>query len=327
MQKVVDIMKKRASQLLSEGAVNRVIGWKKGEFDYDQTPAVFNSIEQLDQLVYDSFSGANVSKYLIEESKKEGKVAVFLKPCDTYSFNQLIKEHRVKRENIHVLGIECSGKVDVQTLKNRGAVGLIGVEDNGNEIIARTIYGDKTFKKEEVLLEKCQACKGKKYMAFDELIIVNPVDDSAKERFAGVEAIENMTPDERFTFWREQLSKCIRCNACRNVCPACSCITCVFDNANSGIASKASPDTFEEQMYHIIRTYHVAGRCTDCGECSRVCPQDIPLHLLNRKFIKDMNEFYGEYQAGADTETRAPLTNYKKDDVEPNIISDKGGDK
>ena len=152
MQKVVDIMKKRASQLLSEGAVNRVIGWKKGEFDYDQTPAVFNSIEQLDQLVYDSFSGANVSKYLIEESKKEGKVAVFLKPCDTYSFNQLIKEHRVKRENIHVLGIECSGKVDVQTLKNRGAVGLIGVEDNGNEIIARTIYGDKTFKKEEVLL-------------------------------------------------------------------------------------------------------------------------------------------------------------------------------
>ena len=101
----------------------------------------------------------------------------------------------------------------------------------------------------------------------------------------------------------------------------------MFDNPNSGVASKATPDTFEEQLYHVIRAFHVAGRCTDCGECSRVCPQDIPLHLLNRKFIKDMNEFYGEYQAGADTETVAPLTSYTKEDVEPNIITDKGGDK
>ncbi|URW87892.1 4Fe-4S dicluster domain-containing protein [Blautia wexlerae] len=29
-------------------------------------------------------------------------------------------------------------------------------------------------------------------------------------------------------------------------------------------------------MFHIIRAFHVAGRCTDCGECDRVCPQGIP---------------------------------------------------
>ena len=32
-------------------------------------------------------------KGMIEASKLEGKTLVFLKPCDTYSFNQLIKEH------------------------------------------------------------------------------------------------------------------------------------------------------------------------------------------------------------------------------------------
>ena len=125
-----------------------------------------------------------------------------------------------------------------------------------------------------------------------------------------------MTEEERFAFWKKELSKCIRCNACRNVCPACSCVNCVFDNPNSNIAMKSNANEFEEKLFHIIRAWHVAGRCTDCGECSRVCPQSIPLHLINRKFIKDMNEFYGEYQAGEDTETKAPLNSYKLEDRE-----------
>ena len=139
-----------------------------------------------------------------------------------------------------------------------------------------------------------------------------------------VEKLEAMTPDERFAFWRNELSRCIRCNACRNVCPACSCEKCVFDNDASGIAQKAAADSFEENMFHIIRAFHVAGRCTDCGECSRVCPQNIPLHLLNRKFIKDIDSFYGEYQAGEDTESRAPLTNYTEGDVEPSVVYERG---
>lgn len=326
MQSVIDIMKKRATQLLNEGAVNRVLGWAKGEFAYDQTPAVFKSVAELENLVYDNFSAPNLSKYLVEESKKEGKILVFLKPCDTYSFNQLVKEHRVVRENIFVIGIECCGKVDVNALKARGVKGITGIVDDGETVTIKTIYGDTTFNKEEVLLEKCKCCKGKEHKAFDELIIVNPVKERDSNRFIGVEEIEAMTAEERFNFWRAQLSKCIRCNACRNICPACTCIKCVFDNANSGVASKATPDTFEEQMYHVIRAYHVAGRCTDCGECSRVCPQDIPLHLLNRKFIKDINAYYGEYQAGADVEEKGPLTNFDKEDVEPTVVSDKGGE-
>ena len=141
-----------------------------------------------------------------------------------------------------------------------------------------------------------------------------------------VAKLEAMTPDERFAFWRSELSKCIRCNACRNVCPACSCVKCVFDNPKTGVQNKAAADDFEENLFHIIRAYHVAGRCTDCGECSRVCPQGIPLHLLNRKFIKDINELYGEYQAGAEIGQRHPLENFDKGDCEPSIVHERGGD-
>ena len=167
--------------------------------------------------------------------------------------------------------------------------------------------------------DRCAVCKSTKHVVYDELIgEEGEVKDS--KRFDEVAKLEAMSPDERYEFWRGELSKCIRCNACRNICPACSCEHCVFDNPESGISQKAAADSFEENMFHIIRAFHVAGRCTDCGECSRVCPQNIPLHLLNRKFIKDINELYGEFQAGEDTETRAPLNIFDKNDVEPGVV-------
>lgn len=315
MQGIDKAAKQRAEELLTSGEVARVIGWKEGDFSYDVSPATF-TVENVKEFAYTPFCGANLSKYLIEESKKEGKTAVFLKPCDTYSFNQLVKEHRINRENVYVIGIECDGKIDVDKIRVRGADGILSAKDDGDNVIVGTLYGDKTFKREDLLLEKCRACKGKKHMVYDELI-GEEKDDAPRPRFTMVEKIEQMTEEERFAFWKKELSKCIRCNACRNVCPACSCVKCVFDNPASNIASKSNADSFEEKLYHIIRAWHVAGRCTDCGECSRVCPQGIPLHLINRKFIKDMNKFYGEYQAGVNIEEDAPLNSYKVSDREP----------
>ena len=319
-----EAMIKRAKELLADGSVNRVIGWKRGEFVYDVTPAVFDSAEELDaDFVYDDFTAANVSKYLIKETKKEGKILAFLKPCDTYSFNQLIKEHRIVRENVYVIGIPGGPKLDAEKIKAKGITGILGAKNDNGTLRIETLYGEETMPYYEALSVKCESCKSKKHMVYDELM-GEEGDILQSNRFDMVEKLENMTAQERYYFWREQLSKCIRCNACRNVCPACSCEKCVFDNPDSGVENKAAVDSFEENMFHIIRAFHVVGRCTDCGECSRVCPQNIPLHLLNRKFIKDINSLYGEYQAGEDTTSRAPLTNYTTDDCEPSIVHERG---
>lgn len=319
-----DVMKERALQLLEDGTVNRVLGWKTGEFAYDITPAVFQSKEEIEaDFIYDDFCVNNLSKYLIKESRKEGKILVFLKPCDTYSFNQLVKENRVWKDHVYVIGVPCEGKVDIARIKSEGQEGVLKIEKKGDSYEVETLYGTETFKKEQILAERCLSCKSKKHVAYDELI-GEEGDVCETNRFDRVAELEAMSSEERFAFWRKELSKCIRCNACRNVCPACSCEKCVFDNSNSGVAQKAAADSFEENMFHIIRAFHVAGRCTDCGECSRVCPQNIPLHLLNRKFIKDINELYGEYQAGADTDSRGPLTDYTQEDVEPSIVHERG---
>ena len=313
-------MIERAKALLESGEVARVIGWKKGEFYHDPSPASFETAEELEGFVYNAFCGANLSKYLIQMSKKEGKTAIFLKPCDSYSFNQLVKEYRIKRENIYVIAIECQGKLDIEKIKAKGISAVTEVEEDGESVKVSSIYGEEVVEKAEVLLSKCASCKGKTHQAKDEEIILHEMPAPAEGRFDEIEKLEAMTEAERFAFWREQLSKCIRCNACRNVCPACSCVKCVFDNPASGISAKANDSEFEESMFHLIRAFHVAGRCTDCGECTRVCPQNIPLHLLNRKFIKDIDGLYGEYQAGETAEGKTPLTSYTEEDTEPNDV-------
>ena len=319
------LIRSKAAELLRSGTVDRVLGWKTGEFFYDVTPAVFRTAEEAEQeLVFGPFNGANLSKYLIAESRKEGRVAAFLKPCDTYSFVQLCKEHRIRRENVYIVGVQCQGMCDVEKLRAAGCEGITAVREDGENLTVETLYGAQTVARQDALLDRCTVCKSHKLVEFDELI-GEQGEETPSDRFAGVERLEAMSPEERYAFWRGELSRCIRCNACRNVCPACSCEKCVFDNPKSGVQNKAAADSFEENLFHIIRAFHVAGRCTDCGECSRVCPQHIPLHLLNRKFNKDINELYGEYQAGADMETRPPLVNYTQDDCEPSVVYQRGG--
>ena len=319
MQSVTrEILIERAKALLADGTVNRVYGWKKGLMTYDVTPALFETAEEMErEMVFNDFCGANFSKYLIAETaRKEGKVLVFLKPCDTYSFNQLLTEHRFNRENVYVVGIPCEGMADISKVRTIVGEGMREIDAAGDELIVHTLYdGDVTVKTADVLAERCKNCKSKKHVAYDELLGEDgEVCESG--RFDEVEALEAMTADERFAFWQNELSRCIRCNACRDICPACTCEKCVFGNPNSGVENKAISDSFEEKMFHLIRAFHVAGRCTDCGECSRVCPQHIPLHLLNRKFIHDIDRFYGDYQAGAEVGSRAPLVNYTVDDIE-----------
>lgn len=312
MQELSAKMIERAKELLSEGKVQRVVGWKKGLFDDDITPGTFSSAEELDkEFIYDEHCAANLSKYLIgitreiETAKSTTRmnntmakqrdpnavdkpipsevVLVFLKPSDTYSFTELLKENRIMRSDVYAIGIPCQ-----ETL-------------NGGEV--------------------CESCAGKKHVSCDELLGVDEnYEPGVSKRLDVFEKFEKMNATERYDFWRGEFSRCIRCNACRNVCPACTCEKCVFDNNKLYTSQKVAETSFEESLFHIIRAWHVAGRCTDCGECSRVCPEHIPLYLLNRKYIKDINEIYGEYQAGSDMETKPPMLTYTTGDAETSIV-------
>ena len=176
-------LKNAAIELLNNGTVDRILGWKAGEFFYDLPPAVFTSPEEVEKdFVWGVFSGANLSKYLIAESRKGGKVAVFLKPCDSYSFVQLLKEHRILRENVHVIGVQCDGMCDMEKIRAKGADGAIAVKDKGETLEVETLYGTVTVAKRDALLERCTVCKSKKVVVFDEMIGENG-EEADSDRF------------------------------------------------------------------------------------------------------------------------------------------------
>ena len=318
MQELTSTLIEKAKELLNAGKVQKVLGWRKGLFEDDVTPSVFSSVEDLEKnFVFNKYCESNLSKYLVRVTREievaksttrtnntmakqrdpnaqdapipQEVILVFLKPGDSHSFTQLLKENRITRSDVYAVGIPCNCTMD------------------------------------ETKKDGCDHCQNKKHVTYDELIGEEKLTEN-KARFELVEKLEAMTADERHDFWKNEFSRCIRCNACRNICPACTCEKCVFDNNAMYTTQKVAETSFEESLFHIIRAWHVAGRCTDCGECSRVCPEHIPLHLLNRKFAKDINELYGPYLAGSDMETKPPMLTFKENDCEPSIVYDRSKD-
>ena len=162
MQELVN----RAKELLADGTVVRVLGWKAGDFTFNPEPSFFETEEDLKNFVYNGFCGANLSKYMIEASKLEGKTLVFLKPCDSYSFNQLLKEHRIDRDKAYIVGVGCKGKLDVEKIKASGIKGILEItgaemSDECDTLSIKTLYGDKTFPYADAMLERCHVCKGR----------------------------------------------------------------------------------------------------------------------------------------------------------------------
>ncbi|NTU93536.1 MAG: 4Fe-4S ferredoxin [Chlorobiaceae bacterium] len=130
--------------------------------------------------------------------------------------------------------------------------------------------------------------------------------------------LEQMTAVERFEYWKEQFSKCIKCYACRQVCPMCYCRRCIVD-VNQPQWVNTSSHTLGNFEWNIIRAYHLAGRCVACGGCDRACPVNIPLRLLNHRMSKEALDTFDHF-AGESADQKPVLATFRQDDPETFIL-------
>ena len=83
---------------VSRGTVDRVLGWKNGEFVYDVTPGVFASKEEMEaEFVWNDFCGANFSKYLVAETGKAAHRAS-LRPREGLCRRRPLRRHDRRQE-------------------------------------------------------------------------------------------------------------------------------------------------------------------------------------------------------------------------------------
>jgi ferredoxin len=291
-QAVTEAIRLEAVKLLKEETVVGVVGYLPGRRRGTASPALVTTPEQAANLIFSPACANNLSLYLTKAKKgvlKKGRVAIVAKGCDMRALAGLIGESQLKREELHIIGVPCAG-----------------------------VYGFGTDRSEPLsgknIARKCRECtvhlpEGADFTAGalnSELSGLTPVEAEELTR------IEAMPQAERWAFWKAHFSRCIRCMACRQVCPFCYCEQCLCDK-NRPQAVEQSPRPAGNTAWHIVRAMHLAGRCGGCAECERVCPMDIPLNLLNRRMAQELKELY-DYEAGLAPQEKGPLTQYREDD-------------
>ena len=298
-----------AERLLKEGTVDRVLGFRRGTLPMMNEPCFIKHPEDVENLVWDSNCGINLANYLTNRKEKIGIIA---KGCDSRNIVTHIIENKIKREQLVIIGVPSKGMIDRHRIEALFAAEIQNVKEDNGRI---TVSGDGIEKKwntSDVLQENCVICIHRNPVVYDELV-ADPVSEQTDvDRYQDIRRIENLTPEEKSQYFDDLLSGCIRCYACRNVCPLCYCATCFVDGSQPQWVGK-SQDPTDIRTFHFLRAFHCAGRCTDCGSCERACPMGIKVRTLTKKLEKDCLELFN-WEAGTEMEKRPPLNTYNPND-------------
>lgn len=278
---MIQTIREKARELLQTKKVECVIGWERATDGIGARPLFVYDIKDVDRLIFDQTCVHNLSRYL--RDRRDRPTAIVAKPCDARGINMLLNEQQLDRNKLFIIGVVCQGVVE-------------------------RCWGQNEARQQA----RCQWCRQHVPPVYDFLAGEKPPGESPTPSFPDIAEFEKKSPEERQAFWEEQYRVCIRCNACRHSCPGCYCQECFAENLDpTWIGIRIAPA--ENQIWNLIRAFHLSGRCVDCGACEQACPVNIPLMLLNRKLQKDGIDFFG-FEPGLNAEATPPFATFKKDE-------------
>lgn len=289
-------LREKAKELLTSGEVKVVIGWGWNRARTKTTPIFITNPEETGRLIFNPLCVNNLSVYLTRKFKDIqalGRPAIVAKGCDIKNIVVLITEAQVKRQDVFIIGMVCEGMVYRQELWK----------------------GELT---PEIMPTKCHNCDVRNPHVADFVIgersAFTPPEAPVGMVFDKIKSLDGQAPSERWNFWINEFSRCIKCYACRQVCSLCFCERCITEK-NMPQWIETSAHQRGNLSWNLTRAMHLVGRCTFCGECERACPVNIPLNLLNQKMIGVVKDAFA-FRSGYDEKTHPPMIVFSPDDKE-----------
>jgi len=277
--------------------------------------------------------GINGALYLRRLFSKGTGIILMLRPCEIRAYTELVKLNQIEKENIIAVSIDCPGTVSLKQ----------GFDDMPTEALQIVEY----LKSPGRMRWACEVCREKRGVVGDAGIridkngifwafsytergetLLSLLEGEIKEAPAEMLISESKEPNKFNTDMEEfskDFSKCIMCKNCRDMCPVCYCIDCVFNgdeylpkgdaliNKIFRIGSSVMPQG--KELFHMIRMFHVSQTCVGCGSCEEACPQGIPL----TKYFKGTSErLQGmfSYISGRSPDEEIPYLTFLEDELE-----------
>jgi len=283
----------KARELLEKKEVAQVIGYGEGTRAGRARPIFITSPQEASQLIWTLACVNNLAVYLTrKETRVPGRVGIVAKGCDVRALFVLIQEKQIRREELFIIGLSCPGVLSKKAMAE------------GKQELT-----------EETKADKCKICLVHTPVEYD-FLVGEKVDspEPPSDPYEKIKELESRSPEERWEYWQEELSRCIKCYACRQACPLCYCNRCITEKSIPQWIEK-SPHARGNLAWNLMRAFHLTGRCIGCGECERACPMEIPLMLLNQKMAKEVKEQFG-YVAGMDFRAEPALATFDPKDHE-----------
>lgn len=301
-----------------------IISYKESGIPGQMTPFFVRSSDKIDLISLTPFCINNLSVYLSElthieliGSGNKGKVFVTVKPCDVSSVLQIISDAQISKDKVTMIVFECDGIVSVKDIRDRILDDFSAIETNDNHLVVSTMQkGNIKLNKSDVTSAKCKECSNCILPETYDYYFVGTEKKASKvsnkNKISSTLVQDSLKRSDLKKLVDAELTKCIRCNACRNICPACFCSDqCIMDKPKLVTPFISKENSLQNNiLYHLIRFYHVAPNCTGCSECERVCPQNIKLSI----FYKYLNRFTEKelgYNPGKSDLERQKLLNYR----------------